>query len=201
VNVKRGLTFAAALRSILRQDPDIIMIGEVRDLETADIAVKASITGHLVFSTLHTNDACSAVTRLVDMGLDGFMVASAVIMIGAQRLVRKLCDLCKKPVDSLPPKEHLLQLGFRESEIKEGTFFQPVGCPSCLGGYRGRFAILEVLEMGREVQKAIIEGKSAVDLKPLAMKQGMISLRRNGCKAVARGRTSVEEMLRNTLND
>lgn len=201
VNVKRGLTFAAALRSILRQDPDIIMIGEIRDLETADIAVKASITGHLVFSTLHTNDACSAITRLVDMGLDGFMVACSVIMIGAQRLIRKLCDLCKAPVEVLPPREEMLRMGFTPEEIKEGTFYKAVGCPSCSGGYRGRFAIMEALEITRDIQKLIIEGKSAVDIKQFAMEHGMATLRRSGCRAAARGRTSIEEVLRNTLAD
>jgi len=201
VNAKRGLTFAAALRSILRQDPDIIMIGEVRDLETADIAVKASITGHLVFSTLHTNDACSAITRLVDMGLDGFMVACSVIMVGAQRLIRKLCDLCKAPVDALPRREEMLRMGFTPEEIQEGTFYKAVGCPSCSGGYRGRFAIMEALEITRDIQKLIIEGKSAVDLKQFAMEHGMATLRRSGCRAVARGRTTIEEILRNTLAD
>ena len=201
VNVKRGLTFAGALRSILRQDPDIIMIGEVRDLETADIAVKASITGHLVFSTLHTNDAASAITRLIDMGLDGFMVACSIIMIGAQRLVRKLCSLCKAPLDALPALDHLHQIGFRDEDLKDATLFRPVGCPSCNGGYRGRFAIMEALEMNRDIQRLIIEGKSAVDIKQFAMSQGMPTLRRSGCRAVARGITSIEEMLRNTLAD
>ncbi len=201
VNVKRGLTFAAALRSILRQDPDIIMIGEVRDLETADIAVKASITGHLVFSTLHTNDAASAISRLVDMGLDGFMVACSVIMIGAQRLIRRLCSLCKQPLDAVPPREDLLSMGFREEDLQEANFYKPVGCPSCAGGYRGRFAIMEALEINRDIQRLIIEGKSAVDIKQFAMSQGMRTLRMAGCMAAARGDTSIEEVLRNTLAD
>ena len=201
VNVKRGLTFAGALRSILRQDPDIIMIGEVRDLETADIAVKASITGHLVFSTLHTNDAASAVTRLVDMGLDGFMVACSVIMIGAQRLVRKLCSMCKAPLEAMPPMDRLLSFGFRPEDLQDATFYKPVGCPSCSGGYRGRFAIMEALEINHEIQRMIIEGKSAIDIKQYAMENGMATLRRCGCKAAAKGVTSLDEVLRNTLSD
>src|SRR6185295_14869325 len=128
VNVKRGLTFAAALRSLLRQDPDTIMIGEIRDFETADIAVKAAITGHLVFSTLHTNDAASSITRLVDMGIDPFMVSSSLILVAAQRLCRKLCDRCKQPVEATPPWEDLHKLGFKEEDRADMKMWRAVGC-------------------------------------------------------------------------
>jgi len=201
VNVKRGLTFASALRSILRQDPDVIMIGEVRDFETADIAVKASITGHLVLSTLHTNDAASAITRLVDMGVDAFMVASSVIMVGAQRLMRRLCEKCKAPLDTVPPKDRLLQMGFAKEEIARAKFCKPVGCSSCGGGYKGRFCVMEALEVTRDVQRMIIEGKAATDIKAHALGTGMATLRRSACQAVLEGNTSIDEMLRNTMGD
>src|SRR5258706_683733 len=143
VNVKRGLTFAAALRSLLRQDPDTIMIGEIRDFETADIAVKAAITGHLVFSTLHTNDAASSITRLVDMGIDPFMVASSTILVAAQRLCRKLCERCKAPVDKIPLFEDAQKMGFTEEDRTDMKMWRAGGGSSCANGYRGRFAILE----------------------------------------------------------
>src|SRR5262249_55286088 len=146
VSVKRGLTFAAALRSILRQDPDTILIGEIRDQETVEIAVKAALTGHLVFSTLHTNDAPSAITRMVDMGVDPFLVASSVMGGAAQRLARKLCSECKKPVPQPPPRERLERLGFLNDDFKEGLALHgPIGCPRCEKGYKGRFAILETM--------------------------------------------------------
>ncbi|MFN3484781.1 MAG: GspE/PulE family protein [Planctomycetota bacterium] len=200
VNVKRGLTFAAALRSLLRQDPDTIMIGEIRDFETADICVKAAITGHLVFSTLHTNDAASAITRLVDMGIDPFMVASSCILVAAQRLCRKLCERCKQPVETLPPKEDLLKLGFRpDDDIK---LWKAVGCPQCSNGYRGRFAILEALEVDEDVRRLIIERRSSIDIKNYAVqKKGMLTLRRCGLLNAMRGRTSLEEVLRMTMGD
>src|SRR5262249_35089919 len=139
VSVKRGLTFGAALRSILRQDPDTILIGEIRDQETVEIAVKAALTGHLVFSTLHTNDAPSAITRRVDMGVDRFLVASSVTCVAAQRLGRKLCADCKKTADVPPPRERLLSLGFRDEDFTADLALQvPVGCPRCEKGYKGR---------------------------------------------------------------
>jgi type IV pilus assembly protein PilB len=200
VNVKRGLTFAGALRSLLRQDPDTIMIGEIRDFETADIAVKAAITGHLVFSTLHTNDAASAITRLVDMGIDPFMVASSCILVAAQRLCRKLCDQCKAPLDKLPVKEDLFKLGFKpEDDVK---LWRPVGCSSCSNGYRGRFAILEALDVDDDIKRLVIERKSSIDIKKFAMlKKGMLTLRRCGILNAMRGRTSLEEVLRMTMGD
>jgi type IV pilus assembly protein PilB len=200
VNVKRGLTFAAALRSLLRQDPDTIMIGEIRDFETADIAVKAAITGHLVFSTLHTNDAASSITRLVDMGIDPFMVSSSLILVAAQRLCRKLCERCKVPEEKLPPKEDQGFIGFRpEDDIK---LWKAVGCPSCANGYRGRFAILEALPVDEDVKRMIIERRSAMEMKKFAVdKKGMLTLRRTALLNAMRGRTTLEEVLRMTMND
>jgi type IV pilus assembly protein PilB len=201
VNVKRGLTFAAALRSILRQDPDTVMIGEIRDAETADIAVKAAITGHLVFSTLHTNDSASSITRLIDMGIDSFMVSSSVLLVSAQRLLRKLCESCKAPSDSVPPKEHLLEIGFLPQEINGMKLLKPVGCPRCSNGYKGRFAILEALVVDDSIRRMIIEKKSAMDLKAQAIKRGMLTLRRTALLNAMRGKTSLEEVLRMTMND
>jgi type IV pilus assembly protein PilB len=202
VNVKRGLTFAAALRSLLRQDPDTIMIGEIRDFETADIAVKAAITGHLVFSTLHTNDAPSSITRLVDMGIDPFMVSSSLILVAAQRLCRKLCDRCKAPVESLPLFEDLLKIGFREEDREEAKLWKAVGCSSCANGYRGRFAILEALPVDEDIKRLIIERRSAMEMKNFAVKnKNMLTLRRCGLLNAMRGRTTLEEVVRMTMND
>ena len=201
VNVKRGLTFAAALRSILRQDPDTVMIGEIRDLETAEIAVKAALTGHLVFSTLHTNDAPSTITRLVDMGIDRFLVASSVVCVVAQRLGRRLCNECKRPVEHQPPPERLLQIGFLESELNDLALHEPVGCAHCKGGYAGRFALLESLPVSEPIKRIIIEGGSALDIKDQAIKEHMVTLRRCGLLNVMRGKTSIEEVLRATMGD
>ena len=201
INVKRGLTFAGALRSILRQDPDTIMIGEIRDFETADIAVKAAITGHLVFSTLHTNDAASSITRLVDMGIDKFMVASSTILIAAQRLCRKLCDKCKAPVDVMPEKKYALGLGFKEQDFANWQLWKKVGCSACSSGYKGRFAILEALEINEEIRRMIVEGSSAEPMKQAAVKSGLLTLRRTGLLNAMRGRTTLEEVIRMTMND
>jgi type IV pilus assembly protein PilB len=200
VNVKRGLTFAVALRSLLRQDPDTIMIGEIRDFETADIAVKAAVTGHLVFSTLHTNDAASSITRLVDMGIDPFMVASSTIMVAAQRLCRKLCERCKAPVDKIPVPEDRKSIGFwPDDDIK---LWKAVGCPQCANGYRGRFAILEALDVDDDIKRMIIERRSSIDIKKFAtQKKGMLSLRRTALLNGMRGRTTLEEILRMTMSD
>jgi type IV pilus assembly protein PilB len=202
VNVKRGLTFAAALRSLLRQDPDTIMIGEIRDFETADIAVKAAITGHLVFSTLHTNDAASSITRLVDMGIDPFMVSSSLILVAAQRLCRKLCDRCKQPVEAIPPWEDLQKMGFREEDRADIKMWRAVGCSSCANGYRGRFAILEALPVDEDVKRMIIERRSAMEMKKFCTdKKGMLTLRRTGLLNCMRGRTTLEEIVRMTMAD
>ncbi|MFN0059665.1 MAG: GspE/PulE family protein [Planctomycetota bacterium] len=200
VNVKRGLTFAAALRSILRQDPDTIMIGEIRDLETVEIAIKAALTGHLVFSTLHTNDAPSTVTRMVDMGVDPFLVASATQCIAAQRLCRRLCNECKRRID-LPPVERLIQLGFKESDIDDLEIYEPAGCKLCSAGYKGRFALLETMPMSEKLRRLIVSGSSAIEIKSVAQEEGMISLRRCGLLNVMRGKTSVEEVLNATISD
>jgi type IV pilus assembly protein PilB len=201
VNPKRGLTFAGALRSILRQDPDVILVGEIRDTETADIAVKAALTGHLVLSTLHTNDAPSTITRLIDMGVDPFMVSSSLLCIGAQRLARKLCEACRKPIE-LPAKE-LLAVGYTQEEVSALKLFgpNPTGCGRCNCGYRGRFAILETLYLDDTLKRMVVEGRSVHDLKAEAVKQGMVTLRRVGLMNAMRGRTSLEEVLRVTLDD
>jgi type IV pilus assembly protein PilB len=201
VNPKRKLTFAGALRSILRQDPDVILVGEIRDIETADIAVKAALTGHLLLSTLHTNDAPSTITRLVDMGVDRFMVSSSLLCIGAQRLARTLCEACKVPLEV--DKKELVKLGYLEADLQGMRLHQPNtgGCPRCNGGYRGRFAILETLWLDETLKRMVVEGRNVHDLRAEAERQGMLTLRRVGLLNAARGRTSLEEVLRVTLND
>ncbi|MBK7643530.1 MAG: Flp pilus assembly complex ATPase component TadA [Planctomycetes bacterium] len=201
VNPKRGMTFAGALRSILRQDPDVILVGEIRDTETAEIAVKAALTGHLVLSTLHTNDAASTITRLIDMKIDPFMVSCSLLCIGAQRLARKLCENCRQPLE-LPEKE-LLSVGFLPEELPGLKLMgpNPGGCGRCNQGYRGRFAILETLYLDDTLKRMIVEGRSVHDLKRHAVEQGMITLRRVGLLNVMRGRTSLEEVLRVTMED
>lgn len=202
VNPKRGITFAGALRSILRQDPDIVLVGEVRDKETADIAVKAALTGHLVLSTLHTNDAASTVTRLVDMGVDPFMVSSSLLLICAQRLGRRLCKSCRVPVEH-PPKERLLGVGFLESDFDDLQLFSanPKGCSRCNGGYRGRFPVLETMPVTTRLRRLVVEGRTAEDIKNLALEEGLLSLRRVGILNAIRGVTSVEEVVRITIGD
>jgi len=201
VNPKRGMTFAGALRSILRQDPDVVLLGEIRDKETADIAIKAALTGHLVLSTLHTNDAASTVTRLVDMGIDPFMVSSSVLCVGAQRLGRRLCESCKQEIDV--PEKQLLHMGFKEEELGKHQLFgpEPNGCSRCNGGYRGRFAILETLYFDEQMRRLVIEGAPVHDIKNTAVANGMISLRRVGLLNAMRGITSLEEVLRVTMGD
>jgi type IV pilus assembly protein PilB len=201
VSVKRGLTFAAALRSILRQDPDTILIGEIRDTETIDIAVKAALTGHLVLSTLHTNDAPGTISRMADMGVDPFMVASSTLLVSAQRLCRKLCNSCKEPIE-MPPVERLIEIGFKEEDLAgEHTFFHPKGCPRCNQGFAGRFAILETLPMTEDIKRIVVKGGSAQDIKECALANNMLTLRRCGLRAAARGRTALEEVLRVTMHD
>jgi type IV pilus assembly protein PilB len=194
VNDKAGLTFAAALKHVLRQDPDIIMVGEIRDLETADISIKAAQTGHLVLSTLHTNDAPSAITRLLNMGVAPFNVASSVIMITAQRLGRKLCPQCKKPED-IPP-EALLRAGFSEADL-DGSWqtFGPVGCDHCKGtGYRGRVGIYEVMPISDDMRQLIMRNGNALDIAAQAQKEGVRNLRQSGLLKVKQGMTSLEEI-------
>ncbi|MBI2932044.1 MAG: type II/IV secretion system protein, partial [Planctomycetes bacterium] len=202
VNAKAGLTFATALRSVLRQDPDIIMVGEIRDFETADIAVKAAVTGHLVLSTLHTNDAASAITRLTDMGVDAFMVSSSMVLVAAQRLCRRLCDNCKAPMDVLPPKDQMHHMGFLpEDTDKLDGLRKGVGCGGCSNGYRGRFAIIEALEVDDTIRKMIIQERPPAEIKDYAIKKGMLTLRRTGILNALRGKTTLEEVMRMTMGD
>ena len=194
VNDKAGLTFAVALRSFLRQDPDIIMVGEIRDLETADIAIKAAQTGHLVLSTLHTNDAPSTLARMRNMGIAPFNIASSVILITAQRLARRLCTNCKASVDI--PKKALLDAGFRADELDNSwTAYRPVGCSTCNGGYKGRVGIYQVMPISEEIQRIILRDGSALDIAQQAAKEGVASLRRSGLHKVVLGLTSLEEVL------
>jgi len=195
-----GLTFAAALRSFLRQDPDIIMVGEIRDFETAEIAVKAALTGHLVLSTLHTNDAPSTITRLLNMGIEPFLVSSSVILILAQRLCRKICQKCKTE-EHVPPQA-LVKLGFSEEEAKTIKVFKGKGCPACNGkGYKGRIALYEVMTIKDEIKDLILEGASAGELKKAAIKLGMKTLRMSGLTKIKEGITTIEEVLRVTFGD
>jgi len=194
VNDKAGLTFANAMRSFLRQDPDIIMVGEIRDLETADIAIKAAQTGHMVMSTLHTNDAPSMLSRLANMGVPSFNIASSVILITAQRLARRLCT-CKQPAD-LPP-EALLAAGFRAADL-DGSWqpFRPVGCDRCKGsGYKGRVGIYEVMPISEEIQRLILKNASAMDIRQQGTREGVRNLRMSGLWKVKQGMTSVDEVL------
>ncbi|HDI52050.1 type II secretion system protein GspE [candidate division KSB1 bacterium] len=196
VNVKAGLTFSAGLRSILRQDPDIIMIGEIRDLESAEIAVRAALTGHLVLSTLHTNDAPSAVTRLIDMGVEPFLVASSVQSVLAQRLVRTICNKCKQPYQLSP--EMLEQLNISES-FKSHTFYRGAGCRKChYTGYKGRTAIHELLVIDDEIRRLIVQRASEDAIRDVGAKNGMVSLRQDGLLKAMKGVLSVEEVLRVT---
>lgn len=194
VNEKAGLTFAAALKSFLRQDPDIIMVGEIRDLETADISIKAAQTGHLVLSTLHTNDAPATLTRMRNMGIAAFNIASSVILITAQRLARRLCANCKAVADI--PKKTLLEAGFKDSEI-DGTWkpYKAVGCASCNSGYKGRVGIYQVMPVSEDIQRLILRDASALDIAEQAEKEGVRSLRQSGLHKVRQGVTSLEEVL------
>jgi type IV pilus assembly protein PilB len=200
VNVKAGLTFSGALRSILRQDPDVVLLGEIRDQETLEIAVKAALTGHQVLSTLHTNDAPSTITRMVDMGMDPFMVASSTLLICAQRLGRKLCANCKKRVEV--PKDVLMRLGFTEQDLQQPTeFYEPVGCPRCNGGYKGRFALLETMRMSEPIKRMVVERGHISDIKKQALSEGMLTLRRCGLLNASRGKTSLQEIEASTMAD
>jgi type IV pilus assembly protein PilB len=201
VNTKQGLTFAASLRSILRQDPDTILLGEIRDQETVEIAVKAALTGHLVFSTLHTNDAPSSITRVVDMGVDPFLVASALVCVCAQRLARSFCGECSRPMEVVPPADYLASLGFSGKETGKFELMEAVGCQRCAQGYKGRFALLETMPITSGLQRVIIDGGSAVDIKERAIEDGMLTLRRCGILNALKGRTSLEEILRVTVGD
>ncbi|HWH25069.1 MAG TPA: ATPase, T2SS/T4P/T4SS family [Pseudolysinimonas sp.] len=194
VNPKAGLTFASALRSILRSDPDVVLLGEIRDRETAQIAIEASLTGHLVLSTLHTNDAPSAITRLTEMGIEPFLVGSALESVVAQRLARRLCERCREIVDH--PVDHLRTLGFPVEQY--GTSLpRPVGCTSCSGtGYRGRIAVHEVMGVTEEIERLAVAHASSIEIGKVAIREGMLTLRQDGWAKVAAGQTSIEEVLR-----
>jgi type IV pilus assembly protein PilB len=196
VNTKAGLTFASALRSILRSDPDVVLIGEIRDHETAQIAIEAALTGHLVLSTLHTNDAPSAVTRLIEMGIEPFLVGSALDCVVAQRLARRLCDRCKETY--APDRNELvaLRVGYDPSEPLP-TLFRAVGCVNCSKtGYRGRLAIHEVMLVNEEIERLAVSRASSAEINRLAIAQGMLTLRQDGWEKAKLGLTSVEEILR-----
>jgi type IV pilus assembly protein PilB len=194
MNDKAGLTFAAALKSFLRQDPDIIMVGEIRDLETADIAIKAAQTGHLVLSTLHTNDAPTTLTRMRNMGIAPFNIASSVILITAQRLARRLCPKCKAPADI--PHETLLEAGFKDEDV-DGTWtpYKPVGCSACNNGYKGRVGIYQVMPISEDMQRIILADGSAMEIAKQSEAEGVRSLRQSGLSKVKLGVTSLEEVL------
>ena len=194
VNDKAGLTFAAALKSFLRQDPDVIMVGEIRDLETADIAIKAAQTGHMVMSTLHTNDAPTTLTRLLNMGVAPFNIASAVLLITAQRLARKLCENCKAPADY--PREAMLKAGFKETDL-DGSWkpYRAVGCSACSNGYKGRVGIYQVMPITEEIQRLILAEGTAMDLAAQAQKEGVRDLRQSGLIKVRAGATTLEEVI------
>jgi type IV pilus assembly protein PilB len=193
VNQKVGLTFAAALRAFLRQDPDVVMVGEIRDLETAEIAIKAAQTGHLVLSTLHTNDAPQTLTRLVDMGVKPYAIATSVSLIIAQRLARRLCNHCKHPIDV--PAEALRKEGFRDEDIATGIkVYGPKGCGSCNEGYKGRVGIYQVMPVTEAIGRLIMQGGNAIDIGDQAAKEGVWDLRRAGLEKVRQGLTSLEEI-------
>ena len=193
VNPKVGLTFASAMRAFLRQDPDVIMVGEVRDLETAEIAIKAAQTGHLVLSTLHTNDAPQTLTRLIDMGVKPYAIATSVSLIIAQRLARRLCSHCKQPLEI--PKEALLKEGFQEEDVAAGLrIYIPKGCSACTDGYKGRVGIYQVLPVTESIARIILSGGSAVDIGEQAAKEGVWDLRRSGLEKVKAGLTSIDEV-------
>jgi len=195
-----GLTFASSLRSFLRQDPDIIMVGEIRDFETAEIGVKAALTGHLVLSTLHTNDAPSTISRLLNMGIEPFLVSSSVILILAQRLARKICQQCKEE-EKFPPQA-LTKVGYSDEEVKAIKCFKGKGCSACSNsGYKGRIALYEVMPISDELRELVLEGASANEVKKTAIRLGMNTLRRSGLNKVKEGTTSIEEVLRVTFGD
>jgi type IV pilus assembly protein PilB len=193
-----GLNFASALRAFLRQDPNIILVGEIRDFETAEIAVKAALTGHLVLSTLHTNDAPSTISRLMNMGIEPFLVATSVNLICAQRLVRRICSQCKEPLQILP--QALIDAGYTPEEAEKTQVQHGRGCGTCNNsGYKGRVGLYEVMEINDDLRELILVGASALELKKKALEQGMMTLRRSGLQKIALGQTTMEEVLRETV--
>lgn len=198
VNAKVGLDFAAALRSFLRQDPDVIMVGEIRDLETAQIAIKAAQTGHLVLSTLHTNSAPETITRMANMGVPSFNIATSVSLIIAQRLARRLCKACKKPADI--PKEALLEAGFTEEMLETAEIYEPVGCDNCKGGYKGRVGIYEVVRITEKLSRIIMAGGNSIEIADIAKEEGFNNLKISALEKVAQGVTSLAEANRVTTD-
>ncbi|MEJ2700375.1 MAG: type IV-A pilus assembly ATPase PilB, partial [Desulfuromonadales bacterium] len=195
-----GLNFAAALRAFLRQDPDIIMIGEIRDFETAEIGVKAALTGHLVLSTLHTNDAPSTINRMLNMGIEPFLVASAVNLITAQRLGRRVCSECKEPEDL--PKQALIDAGVRPEEVDQYVCYRGQGCPTCNGtGYKGRVGIYQVMPMFEEIREMVLAGANTAEIKRESMRLGVKTMRQSALTKLKEGVTSLEEVLRCTVAD
>ena len=198
INTDQGLTFARLLRSFLRQDPDIILVGEIRDLETAQIAVQASLTGHLVFSTLHTNDAPSSILRLLDLGLESFLLTATVEAIVAQRLVRRICLNCKE--EYVPTDEQLMELQLRRSDVEDRTLFRGRGCDECNhSGYKGRMAIFEIMRLDDQLRQIILTQASTNVLRAEARKRGMRSLRDTGLMAIYEGQTTIDEVVRETI--
>ncbi len=195
-----GLNFAATLRSFLRQDPNIVLVGEIRDFETAEVAIKAAMTGHLVLSTLHTNDAPSAISRLMNMGIEPFLVATSVHLVVAQRLVRRICTFCKEPVDA--PPTALINVGFREQEAKKLKLFRGRGCDRCNStGYKGRVGLYEVMDIGDDLREMILSGGSSYELRQRAVELGMVTLRGSGMHKIRAGLTTIEEVVRETVAD
>jgi len=200
IHEKIGLRFSTILRNFLRQDPDVMLVGEMRDFDTVDIAIKAALTGHLVFSTIHTNDAASTITRLVNMNVEPFLIADSVRLIVAQRLVRKLCKNCREEHKLTP--DALQDIGFSPEEAKKVKVYKPKGCSSCHNtGYKGRTALFEVVEVSDEIKEMILSKAQSKDIKKTAVKQGMLTLRQSGLYKIKKGITSVEEVLRVTVND
>lgn len=203
VKPKQGLTFSGALRSILRQDPDTILLGEIRDAETIEIAIKAALTGHRVFSTLHTNDAPSTITRIIDMGIEPFLVSSTVLCILAQRLGKRLCDACKEPVSKRDIKK-MIKFGFTEEQANDKSYelFKSVGCDKCGGkGFKGRFALTELLKLDEEIREMIVKGDSTIAITKVAIEKDMLTLRKCGIRSIIKGLTSMEEVKKITRDD
>jgi type IV pilus assembly protein PilB len=194
-----GLNFAAALRSFLRQDPNIILVGEIRDFETAEVAIKAAMTGHMVLSTLHTNDAPSTISRLMNMGVEPFLVATSVHLVVAQRLVRRICNYCKEPIEQ--PPLTLVNVGFKESDARHIRLFKGRGCERCSNtGYKGRVGLYEVMEIDDELREMILAGASAFELRQRALQKGMMGLRGSGLEKIRLGVTTIEEVVRETVD-
>jgi type IV pilus assembly protein PilB len=200
VNIDQDLTFARLLRSFLRQDPDTILVGEIRDLETAQIAIQASLTGHLVFSTLHTNDAPSTILRLLDLGIDNFLLTATIEAIVGQRLVRRICAKCKE--EYVPGEEQLMELQLRSIDVEGRTFFRGAGCKECHNsGYKGRMAIFEIMQLNDGIRELIMSQSSTANLRAEARRRGMRTLRESGLLGIYESQTTIDEVVRETLNE